>query len=111
MCYVTLHDRIHQMLGKINPSSGMPWAIFYASSDTATVRSMGWRQLHFCREYTGCLTYWMFYFKSNDKRHLKLIQIHRSSDLSWGISCASSDTAAARLYSGSRISAENTLDI
>src|SRR5258705_110697 len=40
-----------------------------------------------------------------------LVKIHPSTNMSWGISCAFSDTAAARLYSGGRISAENMLDI
>jgi len=29
------------MLGKINPSTGMSWSIFYASSDAAAARSQG----------------------------------------------------------------------
>jgi len=33
------------MLGKINPSTGMSWGVFYASSDTAAARSHGGRRI------------------------------------------------------------------
>jgi len=39
----------------------------------------------------------MDYVKLNDTIQQKLVKIYPSTNMSWGISCASSDTAAARL--------------
>src|SRR5258705_232335 len=74
-------------------------------------RTVTRRWSHFCREYTGCLTYWMYFGKAYCTDSEKIFKIDASLNITWGISCAFSDTAAARLYSGGRISAENMLDI